>query len=304
MSIEIFDQMITYWPKKKLGCVIDLKYGKGISREQRNSNGKCPIYGANGVLGWTDNALVSGEAVIVGRKGSAGEVTRVSGLFWPSDVTYYVLGNDQIDVDYLFHLLKSLHLQKFAVGVKPGINRNRVYEMEVPLPPLSEQKKIIEKLEKVLAKIKEAKRLRAEAIEATKTLLSAELHKIFEEGKIKGWEEKIVGEIVEIKHGFAFKSQYFKDAGDYVLLTPGNFFEKGGYRDRGSAGYRPRLCRPAGGRRGIRGDRRYGQSDPCRRGYRAAGRYGPRPHGRCDRPALGRSHPNGRHTGRRADGRD
>lgn len=40
-------------------------------------------------------------------------------------------------------------------------------------------------------------------------------------------------ELIRIKHGFAFKSEYFTDSGDMVLLTPGNFFEGGGYRDRG-----------------------------------------------------------------------
>lgn len=40
-------------------------------------------------------------------------------------------------------------------------------------------------------------------------------------------------ELCDIKHGYAFESKFFSNAGDYVLLTPGNFFEQGGYRDRG-----------------------------------------------------------------------
>ncbi|MGI8989535.1 MAG: restriction endonuclease subunit S [Bryobacteraceae bacterium] len=36
----------------------------------------------------------------------------------------------------------------------------------------------------------------------------------------------------DIKHGFAFKSEFFTENGDYVMLTPGNFCESGGYRDR------------------------------------------------------------------------
>jgi type I restriction enzyme S subunit len=39
--------------------------------------------------------------------------------------------------------------------------------------------------------------------------------------------------LCDIKHGFAFKSEFFTDNGDYILLTPGNFYETGGYRDRG-----------------------------------------------------------------------
>src|SRR3989344_5427066 len=151
------------WPTKKLGEIIELHYGKGISKDHRNSSGQYPVYGANGVLDYSDKYLVEDDAIIVGRKGSAGKITRVSGTFWPSDVTYYVLGNSKIDIDYLFHALKNLNLQRLAIGVKPGINRNRVYELSIPLPPLSEQKKIVARLEGLLGKIKEAKRLRAEA---------------------------------------------------------------------------------------------------------------------------------------------
>ena len=184
---------------RKLGEVIELHYGKGLPKYNRKPDGEYPVYGANGILDYSDKFLLEGDAIIVGRKGSAGEVTRVSGKFWPSDVTYYVLGNSKIDIDYLFHALKNLSLQRLAVGVKPGINRNRVYELEIPLPPLAEQKKIVARLEGLLTKIKEAKRLRAEAQEAAQNLLPAELHKIFEEGKRKGWEGKELGEVVKMK---------------------------------------------------------------------------------------------------------
>ena len=184
---------------RKLGEVIELHYGKGLPKYNRKPDGEYPVYGANGILDYSDKFLLEGDAIIVGRKGSAGEVTRVSGKFWPSDVTYYVLGNSKIDIDYLFHALKNLSLQRLAVGVKPGINRNRVYELEIPLPPLAEQKKIVARLEGLLGKIKEAKRLRAEAQEAAQNILPAELHKIFEEGKRKGWEGKELGEVVKMK---------------------------------------------------------------------------------------------------------
>ena len=46
------------------------------------------------------------------------------------------------------------------------------------------------------------------------------------------WHEMTLGEAIHVKHGFAFKSQYFSDSGDFVVLTPGNFNEKGGFRVR------------------------------------------------------------------------
>jgi len=46
------------------------------------------------------------------------------------------------------------------------------------------------------------------------------------------WREVALGEAIHIKHGFAFKGQFFADAGRYVVLTPGNFDERGGFRLR------------------------------------------------------------------------
>ncbi|PCH72293.1 MAG: restriction endonuclease subunit S [Rhodobacteraceae bacterium] len=46
------------------------------------------------------------------------------------------------------------------------------------------------------------------------------------------WNECTLGDVLRVKHGFAFKSVFFEDEGPYVVLTPGNFFEAGGFRSR------------------------------------------------------------------------
>src|SRR5450759_3920355 len=46
------------------------------------------------------------------------------------------------------------------------------------------------------------------------------------------WSELSLGEALHIKHGFAFKSKFFSGIGKYVVLTPGNFNEEGGFRLR------------------------------------------------------------------------
>jgi len=47
------------------------------------------------------------------------------------------------------------------------------------------------------------------------------------------WGKKLFSALCEIKHGYAFDGEFFSNEGEYVLLTPGNFYEEGGYRDRG-----------------------------------------------------------------------
>ncbi len=58
------------------------------------------------------------------------------------------------------------------------------------------------------------------------------------------WQEIRLGSAIHIKHGYAFKSQYFAESGKYIVLTPGNFKEEGGFRlrpgkDRSYAGTFP-----------------------------------------------------------------
>lgn len=41
-----------------------------------------------------------------------------------------------------------------------------------------------------------------------------------------------LGEILSVKHGWAFKGEYFAEDGEQSILTPGNFFEKGGFKGK------------------------------------------------------------------------
>ncbi|EOV8482643.1 restriction endonuclease subunit S [Klebsiella oxytoca] len=50
----------------------------------------------------------------------------------------------------------------------------------------------------------------------------------------EGWLISTLDNFIDIKHGFAFKSDYFRSEGEYVLTTPGHFFEVGGFRDQGN----------------------------------------------------------------------
>jgi type I restriction enzyme, S subunit len=51
---------------------------------------------------------------------------------------------------------------------------------------------------------------------------------------VESWRECKLGDLLEIKHGYAFKGQYFANTGTHVVLTPGNFFDEGGFKDKGN----------------------------------------------------------------------
>ncbi len=78
------------WQTKSLGELIRLEYGKPLSDEKRKADGKYPVYGANGEKHRTDEYFHDKPSIIVGRKGSAGEINLTERKFWPLDVTYFV----------------------------------------------------------------------------------------------------------------------------------------------------------------------------------------------------------------------
>lgn len=48
-----------------------------------------------------------------------------------------------------------------------------------------------------------------------------------------GWQSRRLGDLIRIKHGYAFKGEYFSNSGPFVVLTPGNFYDEGGFKDKG-----------------------------------------------------------------------
>ena len=126
--------------------VCTLEYGASLPQKNRIA-GPYPVMGSNGISGYHNEYLIEGPAIVVGRKGSAGEVAYVESNCFPIDTTYYVklVDPERVDVLYLYHLLKTLDLPSLRGGAGiPGLNRNDVYEKyKLPLPPLSVQEEIV-----------------------------------------------------------------------------------------------------------------------------------------------------------------
>lgn len=134
-----------------VGRHLRLEYGKALPEADRVEAGGYPAYGANGSKIRSRKYLRDKPSILVGRKGSAGEVTLSEAKFWPLDVTYFVeFDRLRHDLRYLFHLLRWLDIPTLSKGVKPGINRDDVYGLAAPFPPLAEQQSIAAALDEAL----------------------------------------------------------------------------------------------------------------------------------------------------------
>lgn len=62
------------WIKLKLGQIVEFEYGKSLTKSSRNGDGKFPVYGSSGIVGYHDEYLIEAPVLIIGRKGAVGEV--------------------------------------------------------------------------------------------------------------------------------------------------------------------------------------------------------------------------------------
>lgn len=178
------------WEQKRLGETIKLQYGKALDKSHRKPNGKFPVYGANGAIDRTDKSYHGEPSIIIGRKGSAGEVNLTEEKFWPLDVTYFItFDKSQHDLRFLYFLLITCELNKLAKGVKPGINRDDVYNLLVRVPPLLEQKRIVRILDEAFAAIATAKANTEKNLQNARAIFESHLNDVFTK-RGDGWVEK------------------------------------------------------------------------------------------------------------------
>jgi type I restriction enzyme S subunit len=141
------------WAETRIGEVLQFNYGKGLPERDRSGSG-FPVYGSNGVVGYHEKALVSTESLVVGRKGSVGEVHHSRGPCWPIDTTYFVDEFSGMPVCFWYYALKNLDpggLNR-ATAI-PGLNREDAYQVDVLLPPQTEQKRIADKRDVILVRV-------------------------------------------------------------------------------------------------------------------------------------------------------
>lgn len=138
------------WINTSLGTLVNMKYGKGLKKALRQGSGYS-VYGSNGVVGSHNEAITNGPSIIIGRKGSIGEVHLSEDPCWPIDTTYFIDDLKEMPLRYWYYYLKSLPLSLLNKATAiPGISRADVYKLTVNLPPVNEQQTITEKLDQVL----------------------------------------------------------------------------------------------------------------------------------------------------------
>jgi type I restriction enzyme, S subunit len=214
-------------------CIESVKYTRKIQRKDFLDDGQFPIVSqeaefTNGY--WNDEADVFkiSKPVII-----FGDHTQVL-KYVDFD---FVLGADGVKIlpprdflrpKFLFYQLQAANFTSLGYARHYRLLK----ELEIKFPPLPEQHRIVGLLDEAFEGLATAKANAEKNLQNARALFESHLQSVFSQ-RGPGWVEKPLSELCDIKHGYAFEGEFFSSEGDYVLLTPGNFYEWGGYRDRG-----------------------------------------------------------------------
>lgn len=132
-----------------------LSSGKGISAKFISDSGNFPVYGGNGLRGYTEKSNFVGECAIIGRQGAfCGNVRYFSGEAYMTEHAVVVCANENHDTRYLSYLLTSMQLGRLSgQSAQPGLSVKVLAEQEVDMPPLAQQKKVTSILASIENKI-------------------------------------------------------------------------------------------------------------------------------------------------------
>lgn len=141
----------------------------------------------------------------------------------------FIANQERADGLYLWRYFSRSSAWDEALGLSKGgtpTSRNRLKEhlflnMRIPLPPLSEQRRIVVRIEKLAGKVEEAHVLQQKAAEESKALMATEISQIFNIGKEKGWTQGQLGDyVIEDCYGTSEKTS--GDESGIPILRMGN----------------------------------------------------------------------------------
>lgn len=132
--------------KCELGTICSrLSSGKSIPAKLVHSEGKYPVYGGNGLRGYTDSYNFEGECAIIGRQGAfCGHVRYFKGAAYMTEHAVVVCANERHNTRYLAYLLSTMQLGRLsAQSAQPGLSVKTLSKQIINLPSLEIQNKVV-----------------------------------------------------------------------------------------------------------------------------------------------------------------
>ena len=145
-----FPEFSGEWKKFSIEKLCDeFKSGKNIKADNILVDGAYPVYGGNGLRGFTDSYNHDGNYVLIGRQGAlCGNVRFVTGKTYITEHAIAVQANKNNNTRFLEYLFVRLNLGQFSdQSAQPGLAVNKLLRIETFVPTVSEQERIVQLLQ-------------------------------------------------------------------------------------------------------------------------------------------------------------
>jgi len=144
------------WERKKLKYVATLKSGDGITSDNIKPEGEYPVYGGNGLRGYTSKFTHNGKYLLIGRQGAlCGNINYANGKFFASEHAVVVSILNGHEFIWLGELLRCMNLNQYSqASAQPGLSVEKIQNLIIPVPLLNKQTVIAKKIQNEKKRIK------------------------------------------------------------------------------------------------------------------------------------------------------
>lgn len=163
--------------------------------ERAEREGDIPYYGATGQAGWIDDYLTDEQLVLLGEDGAPflellkDKAYLIEGKAWVNNHAHIIKSHyGEVGNKYILHYLNVFNFHGYVNGTtRLKLTQASMRTIPVPLPPLAEQKRIVEQIESLFAKLDEAKEKALSVVESFELREKAIYKKAFEGDLTNSW---------------------------------------------------------------------------------------------------------------------
>ena len=220
------------WKVDRLGEIcLTFKSGTTITSQSIKESGLYPVYGGNGLRGYTDSYTHNGDYILIGRQGAlCGNINFIRGKAYISEHAIAVQPNESNSIEFLRYKLDFWNLNRFSESsAQPGLSVEKLVRYKLAVPPMEEQRKIaeilgvwdevIEKQSRLIEKLELRKRALMQRLLTGRTRLP---------GFTTPWQKVKLGEIGKFDKGAGVPKDKITSSG-CKAITYGEIYTKYNY---------------------------------------------------------------------------
>ncbi len=156
------------YPERTWKEILTIISGKN-QKEVENPNGKYPIYGSGGIIGYANESLCPAHTVIIGRKGTIDKPIFVTEPFWNIDTAFGIVAGKEVLPKFLYFFCRIFNFKSLDKSTgRPSLAKTDLLKIKMPLPDLEEQARIVARIEELFSQLESG----VETLKQTKAQLA------------------------------------------------------------------------------------------------------------------------------------